>query len=94
MEKIADAVKVLELYRGTFHEKKTHLDKYFKDKPVVEWDFPPDFVFSRIDSLMSRLKMIEVNAISYGFRIHNTVLSNLFQIGLQYMSIMYHFALT
>lgn len=50
----------MNLYKKNFHTKKTHLDKYFKDKPVVEWDFPSDFVFSRIDGLVSRLRMIEV----------------------------------
>lgn len=61
LEKIGDALKLMDLYRKTFNEKKNGLITYFKDSPVVEWDFPPEFVFSRIDNLISRLRMIEVD---------------------------------
>ena len=61
LEKIADALKLMDFYRKIFNEKKNGLAKYFKDSPVVEWDFPPDFVFSRIDNLVSRLVMIKVS---------------------------------
>lgn len=61
LEKIADAIKIMDLYRKTFNEKKNGLARYFKDAPVVEWDFPPEFVFSRIDNVVSRLKMIKVS---------------------------------
>ncbi len=61
LEKIADALKIVDLYRKIFYEKKNGLASYFKDSPVVEWDFPPEFVFSRIDNLVARLKMIEVS---------------------------------
>ncbi len=65
LDKIAVALSVLDLYRKTFNEKKNGLATYFKDSPVVEWDFPPEFVFSRIDNLVSRLKMIEVNFLEF-----------------------------
>lgn len=65
LDKIAVALSVLDLYRKTFNEKKNGLVTYFKDSPVVEWDFPPEFVFSRIDNLVSRLKMIEVNFLEF-----------------------------
>ena len=61
LDKIAVALSVIDLYRRTFNQKKNGLATYFKDSPVVEWDFPPEFVFSRIDNLVSRLKMIKVN---------------------------------
>ncbi len=65
LEKIANALKIMNLYRKTFNEKKNGLASYFKDSPVVEWDFPPEFVFSRIDSLVARLKMIMVSSSVY-----------------------------
>lgn len=62
LEKLADALKVCCLYRDIFFTKKAGLQAYFKDRPVVEWDFKPSLIFSRIDRFIDQLKMIEVNA--------------------------------
>lgn len=61
LEKLAGAIKVCCLYRDTYFTKKSALRPYFKDKPVVEWEFQSNLVFSRIDRLIDQLKLIEVN---------------------------------
>ena len=60
LEKLADTLKICSLYRDTYFVKKAGLATYFKEKPVIEWDFQPRLIFSRLDSFISQLKMIEV----------------------------------
>ena len=60
LEKVADALKICCLYRDTFFVKKSGLQPYFKDKPVVEWNFQASLIFSRLDRFIDQLKLIEV----------------------------------
>lgn len=60
LEKVADTLKICCLYRETFFAKKTGLQPYFKDKPVVEWNFQDSLIFSRIDRFIHQLNIIEV----------------------------------
>ena len=60
LEKIADGLKICCLYRDTYFTKKNGLQPYFKDKSVVEWNFQPNLIFSRIDRFIDQMKLIEV----------------------------------
>lgn len=60
MEKLNCTLKVCFLYRDTFFTKKEGLAAYFKDKPVVAWNFAPSLIFSRVDRFISQLQMIIV----------------------------------
>ena len=62
LEKIAEALKICHLYRNLYFTKRAGLQAYFKEKAVVEWDFQPSLIFSRLDSFINQLKMIEVDA--------------------------------
>lgn len=61
LEKLANCIKICSLYRDMYFKKRAELQKYFKDKPVVEWQFQPSLIFSRVDRFIEQLKMIEVN---------------------------------
>ena len=54
------ALKICRLYRDNFFTKKAGLAAYFRDKPVVPWDFKSSLVFSRVDRFISQLQMIAV----------------------------------
>ena len=63
LEKVADALKICCVYRDTYFTKRSDLQPYFKDKPVVEWDFQASLIFSRIDRFIEQLKLIEVHCL-------------------------------
>lgn len=60
LEKLANALKICCLYRDTFLAKKAGLQPYFKDRQVVEWNFQPSLIFSRIDRFIDQMKLIKV----------------------------------
>ncbi len=61
LEKVNITLKVCSLYRDLFFIKKKELTVYFKEKPVVQWDFAPSLIFSRLDRFISQLRMIVVS---------------------------------
>ena len=61
LEKLVDALKVCNLYKQTYFDKKSQLSQYFKDTPVVEWDFKPSLVFARLDRFIGHLKQVAVS---------------------------------
>ena len=60
LEKLTEADKICKLYSRTFYDRKVNLAHYFKERPVVEWDFKPSLVFFRLDILLKQLKQSEV----------------------------------
>ena len=60
LERLADALKICGLFKNLFFEKKAQLSKYFKEQPVVEWDFKSSLVFARMDVFTNQMKLIEV----------------------------------
>lgn len=60
LEKLQTAFHICAKYRENYEDRKAHLAEYFKDKPVVEWDFESSLVFARVDRLTGQLKLIEV----------------------------------
>ena len=60
LEKLQVAFRVCGKYRESYEDRKAHLAEYFKEQPVVEWNFEPSLVFARMDRLTSQMKMIEV----------------------------------
>ena len=60
LEKVNMTLKICSLYRDTFFIKKKELVVYFKEKPVVPWNFAPSLIFSRLDRFISQLRMIVV----------------------------------
>lgn len=73
LEKLEDALKVCCLYRDTFFAKKHSLNPYFKEKPVVEWDFKPSLIFSRVDRFIDQLKMIKVSFLAAQLQLNQKV---------------------
>jgi len=61
LEKVNISLKVCSLYRDTFFVKKKDLAVYFKEKPVVPWNFAPSLIFSRLDRFIKQLQMIVVS---------------------------------
>ena len=60
LEKLADALKICQLYRDMYFTKRSGLQAYFKELAVVEWDFQPSLIFTRLDRFIEQLKMMEV----------------------------------
>ena len=65
LEKLRSALKICDCYRDTYQDRRTHLSEYFKEGPVVEWDFQPSLVFARMDRMANQLKIIQVCVGSY-----------------------------
>ena len=66
IERLQDALKICQRYQDTYHDRRSHLAQYFKESPVVEWDFQPGLVFARLDRLMEQMRLIDVR-IRYSF---------------------------
>ncbi len=63
IEKVLDALKTCRLYKEMYYSHKDNLKTYFKDEPVVEWQFEANLIFSRIDQLSNKLETIDVRLI-------------------------------
>ena len=63
LEKLQLAFRVCDKYRENYEDRRARLADYFKDDPVVEWDFETGLVFARIDRLTGQLKLIEVRSL-------------------------------
>lgn len=60
IEKLQEALKVCKSYRNTYFDRRANLAQYFKEKPVVEWNFEPSLVFARLDRFTNQLEVIKV----------------------------------
>ena len=60
LERLADALKICGWFKHLFFEKRAQLSKYFKEEPIVEWDFKSNLIFARMDVFISQMKLIEV----------------------------------
>ena len=60
IEKVVDTLKTCRLYKETYYTSKESLKTYFKDEPVVEWQFESNLIFSRIEKLIKKLETIDV----------------------------------
>ena len=60
IEKIQEALRICKYYRDTYMDRCGNLAQYFKERPVVEWDFQSSLVFARLDRFTSQLTIIEV----------------------------------
>ena len=68
IEKVTDALKTCKLYQDTYHSHRNKLMTYFKEEPVVEWDFESSLLFTRLNKFTYRLEIIEVGTVSGGKR--------------------------
>ena len=60
IEKIQEGLRICKCYRDTYMDRHGNLAQYFKERPVVEWNFQPSLVFARLDRFTSQLQVIEV----------------------------------
>ena len=61
-EKVSEALKVCNLFRELYDNRKSHLADYYKDQPDAEvrlWDFDPQLVFARYTTFLNRLSTME-----------------------------------
>ena len=61
LEKVGDAFKICGHFKSLYFEKKSQLSCYFKEQPVVEWNFKSSLIFTRMDMFINQMKLIEVN---------------------------------
>ncbi len=65
IEKVVEALKTCQLYKDTYESYKANLHTFFKEEPVVEWQFQSSLIFSRVNQLIKRLKIVEVRRTMY-----------------------------
>ena len=65
LERLQEAFRVCRKYQDTFLDRSANLSQYFKETPVVEWDFQSSLVFARLERFQARLRNIEVGPYSY-----------------------------
>ena len=64
LEKLGDALKICAHFKKLYFEKKSQLSVYFKEQPVVEWNFKSSLIFTRMDMFINQMRLIKV-------RLHN-----------------------
>lgn len=60
LEKLADAEKMCKVFVDVFNDRRKNLASYFKDGPVIEWDFQSSIVLTRFDRFMAKIKQLQV----------------------------------
>ena len=60
LEKVQDALNLCNEYQHCYYDRKSHLSHYFKDTPVIEWEFQSSMVFSQLDQFINRLRVVQV----------------------------------
>ena len=58
---MGDALKICGHVKSLYFEKKSQLSNYFKEQPVVDWNFKSSLIFTRMDMFINQMKLIEVN---------------------------------
>ena len=64
LEKLSDALKICAHFKDLYFEKKSQLSVYFKENPVVEWNFKSSLIFTRMDMFINQMRLIEVTLVS------------------------------
>ena len=67
LEKLKETLDLCQYYIDCYNNHRNNLDRYFKDSPVIPWDFNSSLVFSRLDRFMHHLHLIEVMCIVLNF---------------------------
>ena len=65
LEKLADAEKMCKMFVDVYNDRRKNLASYFKDGPVIEWDFQSNIVFTRFDKFMAKIKQLQVRMIVF-----------------------------
>jgi len=65
LEKLADAEKMCKVFVDVYNDRRKNLSTYFKDGPVVEWDFQSSIVFTRFDKFTTKIKQLQVRQIFF-----------------------------
>ncbi len=60
LEKIQDALKICDLYVSSYLNHKDKMSNYFKEKPVLNWNFESNMIFGNLNKFVNRLKVIQV----------------------------------
>ena len=78
LEKLGDALKICTHFKKLYFEK-SQLSVYFKEHPVVEWNFKSSLIFTRMDMFINQMRLIEVRLLHIilcaGFSYHSCTLS-------------------
>ena len=64
LEKLADAEKMCKVFVNVYDDRRKNLASYFKDGPVVEWDFQSTIIFTRFDKFMAKIRQLQARFIS------------------------------
>ena len=59
LEKLSDAEKMCKVFVDVYNDRRKNLATYFKDGPVIEWDFQSTIVFTRFDRFMAKIKQLQ-----------------------------------
>ena len=65
LEKMRLALKICAHFKSLYFEKRGQLSSYFKEQPVVEWNFKSSLIFTRMDVFINQMKLIEVIQFSH-----------------------------
>ena len=64
LEKLADTEKMCKMFVNVYDDRRKNLATYFKDGPVVEWDFQSTIVFTRFDKFMAKIRQLQARIIN------------------------------
>jgi dynein heavy chain len=59
IEKINDALQMSEYYVECYHTHRSNLETYFRDDPVIGWNFHTNLVFGRLEKFVQQLHSIK-----------------------------------
>ena len=65
LEKLADAEKMCKVFVDVYNDRRKNLATYFKDGPVVDWDFQSNIVFTRFDKFMAQIRQLQARKYLY-----------------------------
>ena len=60
LEKIQVALKICDLYISSYFNHKDKMIDYFKEKPVMDWNFESAMIFCNLNKFINQLKVIQV----------------------------------
>lgn len=59
LEKLAETDKMCGVFVDVYNDRRKNLATYFKDGPVVEWDFQSSIVFTRFDKFVAKIRQLQ-----------------------------------
>ena len=68
LEKLANTEKMCAMFVDVYNDRRKNLATYFKDGPVVEWDFQSSIVFKRFDKFMGKIKQLQARKFYCGYQ--------------------------